>query len=159
MTRTQLGMHKRMLEIRLQEFSNTLGKRQNIAVERAPDAVDDLELAGERDVAIWSLERHFAQLRFVEAALDRIAGHGTGRIDRRLVEYWAHEASLIPIEIHPLFRWRMDERHRIWAGMRRVLNERQELIAVSSAVITENASALAISAPLCVRIVALQTAS
>src|SRR5450755_757776 len=26
------------------------------------------------------------------ARLDRIAGHGTGRIDRRLVEYWAHEA-------------------------------------------------------------------
>ncbi|HTZ45831.1 MAG TPA: crosslink repair DNA glycosylase YcaQ family protein, partial [Jatrophihabitans sp.] len=60
--------------------------------------------------------------------LDRIAAHGTGRLDRRLVEYWAHEASLIPIEYHPLFRWRMDERHRIWAGMRRVLNEQQELI-------------------------------
>jgi uncharacterized protein YcaQ len=61
--------------------------------------------------------------------LDRIAGHGSGRVDRRLVEYWAHEASLIPIEYHPLFRWRMDERHRIWAGMRRVLTEQQELIA------------------------------
>ena len=59
------------------------------------------------------------------ALLDRIAAHGTGRMDRRLVEYWAHEASLIPVEYHPLFRWRMDERQRIWAGMRRVLNEQQ----------------------------------
>jgi putative hydrolase of the HAD superfamily len=32
-TRTQLGRHKRMLETRRQEFSNTLGKRQNIAIE------------------------------------------------------------------------------------------------------------------------------
>ncbi len=63
------------------------------------------------------------------ALLDRIAGHGTGRIDRRLVEYWAHEASLIPIEYHRLFRWRMDERNRIWAGMRRVLTEREDLVA------------------------------
>ena len=61
--------------------------------------------------------------------LDRIAAHGTGRIDRRLVEYWAHEASLIPLEYHRLFRWRMDERDRIWAGMRRVLAERQDLVA------------------------------
>lgn len=60
--------------------------------------------------------------------LDRIAAHGTGRIDRRLVEYWAHEASLIPVENHRLFHWRMDERQRIWAGMRRVLSEHPDLI-------------------------------
>ncbi len=61
--------------------------------------------------------------------LDRIAAHGSGPVDRRLVEYWAHEASLIPVEYRRLFRWRMDERDRIWAGMRRVLNEQADLIA------------------------------
>ena len=71
------------------------------------------------------------------ALLDRIAAHGTGRMDRRLVEYWAHEASLIPVEYHPLFRWRMDERDRIWSGMRRVLNEQQQLIAETLELVRE----------------------
>jgi uncharacterized protein len=64
------------------------------------------------------------------AILDRIAGHGSGRIDRRLVEYWAHEASLIPVELHPLFRWRMaDVDGEAWGSISRVVRERPELVA------------------------------
>jgi uncharacterized protein len=70
--------------------------------------------------------------------LDRIAAHGDGRVDRRLVEYWAHEASLIPVENHRLFHWRMDERQRIWAGMRRVLTEHQGLIEETLALVREH---------------------
>ena len=40
-----------------------------------------------------------------KAQLDRLT---TGR-EARLTEYWAHEASLLPIDVWPLFRWRMQE--------------------------------------------------
>jgi uncharacterized protein YcaQ len=71
------------------------------------------------------------------ALLDRISGHDTPRPTRRLVEYWAHEASLIPVESHPLFRWRMaDVDAEAWGSIRRVIRERPELVADTLELVT-----------------------
>jgi uncharacterized protein YcaQ len=70
--------------------------------------------------------------------LDRIAGHGIGKLDRRLVEYWAHEASLIPMELHPLFRWRMAEvEAEAWGSINRIVHEQPELVAQTLELVTE----------------------
>jgi RNA polymerase-binding transcription factor DksA len=46
---------------------------ENIAIEKTPDVTDDIELSVERDPAIWSVDKRFAQGRYVTAALDRVA--------------------------------------------------------------------------------------
>jgi RNA polymerase-binding transcription factor DksA len=75
-TATQRARLKVTLATRLRELRSSLQNRGDIAVERTPDVLDGIELAGERGLAIWSLNKYFAELRLVEAALDRVA-HGT----------------------------------------------------------------------------------
>jgi uncharacterized protein YcaQ len=45
-------------------------------------------------------------------------------------EYWGHEASLIPIELQPLFRWRMERARggETWSGLARFGRERRDYI-------------------------------
>ncbi|MDQ6649901.1 MAG: winged helix DNA-binding domain-containing protein [Actinomycetota bacterium] len=48
--------------------------------------------------------------------------------DHELFEYWGHEASLLPVELHPLLRWRM-ARAQTWKRMAQVAKERPEFLA------------------------------
>jgi uncharacterized protein len=44
---------------------------------------------------------------------------------RELFEYWGHEAALLPVEIHPLMRWRMDRAATLsWSGVAQLAKER-----------------------------------
>lgn len=57
------------------------------------------------------------------------------RHPRRLVEYWAHEASLIPPTTWSLMGFRMDRaNHEAWGGMRGIQQEHPDLV---QAVLTE----------------------
>ncbi|MGW1677897.1 winged helix-turn-helix domain-containing protein [Saccharopolyspora sp. NPDC002376] len=56
--------------------------------------------------------------------VDTAAWTHRARQPRLFVEYWAHEASLIPIEDWPLLRWRMREYGGAWRRRSRELLER-----------------------------------
>ena len=62
--------------------------------------------------------------------LDRLTAHHAGPVQREMVEYWAHMAALIPVEMHQLFQWRMD---RVdldsWGRMARTARDHPDLLA------------------------------
>src|SRR5690349_15392200 len=52
----------------------------------------------------------------------------SSRAPRRLVEYWAHEASLVPPSTQRLLRWRMRRSEEAWGGMRSIAAQRPDLV-------------------------------
>ncbi|MEX2293689.1 MAG: crosslink repair DNA glycosylase YcaQ family protein [Acidimicrobiales bacterium] len=53
-----------------------------------------------------------------------------------MFEYWGHEASLLPVSMHPLLRWRMREDHA-WGGMVKVTKRRPTLVQDVRAAVAE----------------------
>jgi DnaK suppressor protein len=72
-TQLQLERLKSKLETSQKDLCGSLQNRGSIAVERTADLTDEADLAGERDIALWSLDSNSVQLRLVEAALARAA--------------------------------------------------------------------------------------
>ena len=58
------------------------------------------------------------------ALLDR----AYGRAPRRLFEYWAHEASLVRVDLQPALRFRMAAPDGAWGNMKRIAKEQPEVI-------------------------------
>src|SRR6185312_10262645 len=65
---------------------------------------------------------------YARAQLDGLSGRR-----HELFEYWAHEASFLPVRLQPFLRWRMAEAEQhAWGSMVRIQQERpgyvQELL-------------------------------
>ena len=71
-------------------------------------------------------------------AFSRLGPYPTQLLDdmafkhRELFEYWGHEASLLPVALHPLLRWRMERARNLeegWGGVLRAMRERPDFVA------------------------------
>ncbi len=80
MTQTEVNKYKSMLEAKaiVLSFSLAPRNRAGIAIQSVPDALDEVQLAGERELAILNLKRDSVLLQEVKAALARIADGSYG---------------------------------------------------------------------------------
>ena len=78
MNQTELKKYKAILEAKSAELNAGLRNRDEIAIEKTPDAIDEVQLAGERELAIRNLDRESNLLRNVNSALARIADGSYG---------------------------------------------------------------------------------
>jgi DnaK suppressor protein len=72
MTKTEINKYKDILEARLAELSAVIKNRDGITIEKSPDALDEVQNAAERELAIRNLDRESNLLRNVRLALRRI---------------------------------------------------------------------------------------
>ena len=72
MSKSELAKFRQILEAKQAELAEVLRKRDEIAIEKSPDAIDEVTRAAERELAIRNLDRESNLLRNVRAALRRI---------------------------------------------------------------------------------------
>ena len=72
MTKKQMEKFKKILLEKEADLVRVLRNRDEIAIEKTPDALDEVQRAAERELAIRNLDRESRLLREVRAALKRI---------------------------------------------------------------------------------------
>jgi DnaK suppressor protein len=72
MTKNELKKFRETLEAKQKELQQLVRNRDGIAIEKSPDALDEVQHAAERELAIRNLDRESNLLRNVRAALRRI---------------------------------------------------------------------------------------
>jgi DnaK suppressor protein len=78
MTKNDLNKYKQLLETKQTDLAGGLRNREGIAIEKTADALDEVQLAGERELAIRNLDRESNLLRNVRSALGRMADGSYG---------------------------------------------------------------------------------
>jgi DnaK suppressor protein len=72
MTTLELEHFKQLLTAMLEKMEQPFRKRDEIAIENAPDDIDRVQGAVERELAIRQLESDFSRIQSVKLALERI---------------------------------------------------------------------------------------
>jgi DnaK suppressor protein len=72
MTKTEVKKYKDILDTKRRELEGNVRNREGIVIEKTPDALDEVQHAGERELAIRNLDRETNLLRNVRGALARI---------------------------------------------------------------------------------------
>jgi DnaK suppressor protein len=72
LNKTELKKYRNMLEAKQAELEQFIRNREGIAIEKSPDALDEVQHAAERELAIRNLDRESNLLRNVRAALRRM---------------------------------------------------------------------------------------
>lgn len=76
MTKAEINKYRQILESRQAELEQAVRDRDGITIEKSPDALDEVQHAAERELAIRNLDRESHLLRNVRAALRRMdEGH------------------------------------------------------------------------------------
>jgi DnaK suppressor protein len=78
MTDAELGTFKRILENKRDELEETVRNRDAITIEKSADALDEVQHAAQRELAIRNLNRDSNLLRDVRSALRRIQDRSFG---------------------------------------------------------------------------------
>jgi DnaK suppressor protein len=73
MTRTETEKFTSLLRSKQAELNGSMRNRDEIAIEKASDVIDQVQLMGERELAVRSLDRDSKMLRLIRLALSRIA--------------------------------------------------------------------------------------
>ena len=72
MTKTEMNKFKKILENKQDELERIVRNRDAITIEKSADALDEVQHAAERELAIRNLDRESNLLRNVRSALRRI---------------------------------------------------------------------------------------
>lgn len=140
--------------MRKQSISNAEARRIALAAQQFDTAPSTLR--GVRDVAAMVRKLGVVQIDSVNVLVrshylplfSRVGSYRTELLDkaaydghrRQLFEYWGHEASLLPIELYPLFQWRMERARRgegTWGRLKRYATGHQGLVASALAQIRD----------------------
>jgi DnaK suppressor protein len=71
-SKSEINKFRNVLADKLTELTPKLRRRDGITIEKTPDALDEVQLAAERELATRNLERETNLLRDVRAALRRV---------------------------------------------------------------------------------------